>query len=513
MASIINDESSPNYYVTPTGITISGRTKEYATIADMLADTNPGKYARVADATGDTTVNSGAAIYRREGTDWVKVYEEESMDLENVITWETLSGRPNVTAQAVEGVVASAHNHTNYSVISKLGVNTSGNLTLDGNPVGNNSQDASAAIARLDILEPTVTNLEITVGTHETAITTLQGQNYVFSVNGVTPDADGSIIIPVGNPNSVLYADAMPEPSTDNVGKVVFYSGASTAVFTSGSVYRCVLNNNSGYEWRVITDNSEITALIGLISTNTANISTNQDGILSNTSAITALTERVSTAEDNISIAQGTASLNLNAINALDERIVAVEDKAHTHIVEGLDDAVALAHSHSNLNDLNAITVRNGNLYINGIVDGGSSGSSEGGRVKTFDPGIIVSDASTSSVDLDFNKATCWKLTDTTSTITLNPKNFVDGAEVYVIVYGGVIVSWAAFEFGGNVDESIDANHFDGIVWTEGEAPRAVDSFTYGFQMIKLMVVDNTVVAQLIVDTCTNEASGANATT
>ena len=171
MASIINGESSPGYYVTPTGITIGGRTKEYATIADMLADTNPGKFARVADATGDTTVKSGAAIYRREGTDWVKVYEEESMDLETKITWDTLSGKPDVTAAAIEAACTKAHQHQNSTVLAKIGVDTNGNLTLDGNAVGG---EAATAISRLNVVEPIVSGLQNTVDAHATSIGALE---------------------------------------------------------------------------------------------------------------------------------------------------------------------------------------------------------------------------------------------------------------------------------------------------------------------------------------------------
>ena len=127
-----------------------------------------------------------------------------------------------------------------------------------------------------------------------------------------------------------------------------------------------------------------------------------------------------------------------------------------------------------------------------------------GGRVKSFDPGIEIDDASSLTVELDFNKATRWKLKDSTNTNVLIPKNFVDGAEAYVIVYGGVTVSWTGFEFGGNNDESDEANHFDGIVWSAGSEPRAVDTYAYGFQMIKLMVVDNTVIGQVIADTCSD---------
>ena len=73
MSSIIEGESSSSFYNTPTGITLGSRVKDYGTIQDMLNDKTPGKFARVADATGDPTVKSGAALYRRQGTDWVKV--------------------------------------------------------------------------------------------------------------------------------------------------------------------------------------------------------------------------------------------------------------------------------------------------------------------------------------------------------------------------------------------------------------------------------------------------------
>ena len=135
MSSIINGNDSPSFYVTPTGITIGGRTKEYPNIAAMLADTSPGRYAKVEDATGDPTVKSGSAIYKRIGTDWKKVYEEESMDVDLNINWSTLSGAPNVTAAQVETAVSNSHTHANLTVLSGLGINNSGKLTLNGDLV------------------------------------------------------------------------------------------------------------------------------------------------------------------------------------------------------------------------------------------------------------------------------------------------------------------------------------------------------------------------------------------
>lgn len=129
----------------------------------------------------------------------------------------------------------------------------------------------------------------------------------------------------------------------------------------------------------------------------------------------------------------------------------------------------------------------------------------DGGRVKTFDPGIVKENTDATPV-FDFAYGTRWKLAGGGTYLPI-PKNFVDGAEAYVIVYAGATVSWSAFENGGNSDQSEDSNHFDGITWVGGSAPRAVDSFYEGFQMIKLMIVDNFVVAQLLADTCSNVAA------
>lgn len=159
MSSIINGNDSPSFYVTPTGITIGGRTKEYPNIAAMLADTNPGRYAKVEDATGDPTVKSGSAIYKRIGTDWKKVYEEEVMDADINISWSTLAGAPNVTAAQVETAVSNSHTHSNSTVLNELGVDSSGKLTLNGSVVcdGNGGAASSGVdITHFIITRPSV---------------------------------------------------------------------------------------------------------------------------------------------------------------------------------------------------------------------------------------------------------------------------------------------------------------------------------------------------------------------
>lgn len=73
--------SSASAVTSSTGITVTGRTKTYATYQDMLDDKQPGKYAYVLDASGDASVESGFAYYSFEDGLWKKLFEEEAMDL------------------------------------------------------------------------------------------------------------------------------------------------------------------------------------------------------------------------------------------------------------------------------------------------------------------------------------------------------------------------------------------------------------------------------------------------
>ena len=81
-----------------TGITVVGRTKTYNTYEDLLKDRNPGAYAYVKDASGDPSVESGFAYYRYEDGMWMKLFEEESMDL------------------------SVGHTHTNMEVLNNFGI-------------------------------------------------------------------------------------------------------------------------------------------------------------------------------------------------------------------------------------------------------------------------------------------------------------------------------------------------------------------------------------------------------
>lgn len=679
MASIINGESSPGYYVTPTGITIGGRTKEYATIPDMLADTNPGKFARVADATGDTTVKSGAAIYRREGTDWVKVYEEESMDIETKITWDTLSGAPEVTAEQVEAAVDEAHSHTNGTVLAKIGVDTNGNLTIDGNVVGGN---ADIALSRLNVVEPIVSGLQNTVDAHATSIGALETDKHNHSnksvldqlsvsngqlqLNGVNVDSTADLSDYATKTDVSNAVDAISIPSdvadlTDNQGLLgvsswsaitgkpdTFTPAAHTHTVSDitnlsipGDLSELADTNGilsgkqdkiTGTTGQFVTIGSNGTPIAETIdlenfgSVKTVNgISPDSQGNVTITQDMTAyytkneIDLRVSSIQSSVDINSGIISSQLVSISNL-------EKESHTHTnksvldrlsvnnnklqLDGIDvdtntitdltnyatktdvdTAIGSITIPSDLSDLTdntnilagkqsvitgtagqfikigsngtptaesvdlsiyAKTVNgvspdaNGNIEITVgsgdvtseqleqlavVVENNTSdiatirGMSSNNlasisnlddrisvventahthtiKVKTFDPGIAGTITPDIGTIFDFNTTTRLKITNTSDTASIIPRNFVDGAEAYVIIYGGVTVSWSAFGPNGNVDESEDANHFDGIVWKDNTEPRSVGAMSTGFQMVKLMVVDNTVVGELVVDTC-----------
>ena len=67
-------------------------------VADITArnalTTEEGLIAYVVDATGDSTVKSGGASYIYDGSNWIKISEFESMDVE--LEWADIKNKPNI---------------------------------------------------------------------------------------------------------------------------------------------------------------------------------------------------------------------------------------------------------------------------------------------------------------------------------------------------------------------------------------------------------------------------------
>ena len=83
----------------------------YATIAARDAagtgSLSVGAISFVTDASADSTVDSGWAIYRWNGTAWTKIYEGESIDTSVWNgSWDTLIGKPSSTASEIDAMVS-----------------------------------------------------------------------------------------------------------------------------------------------------------------------------------------------------------------------------------------------------------------------------------------------------------------------------------------------------------------------------------------------------------------------
>lgn len=130
--------------------------------------------------------------------------------------------------------------------------------------------------------------------------------------------------------------------------------------------------------------------------------------------------------------------------------------------------------------------------------------SRDGGRLKSFDPGIVeaADGANTVSPEFDFDKATRWKLA-ADGVFKPLPFNFVDGAEAYVVIYHGASVDWTGFT--NNTSAGVEgANNFDSVSSESLSAiPSAVGKAS-GFVLVKLMVVDNVCVAEVVANTLKN---------
>ncbi len=188
MASVIKDVDTTGYYVLPTGITISGKIKQYTNISARDNDTNPADYAVVLDATGDSTVKSGAALYAYSNNSWTKVYETESIDIEDKITWDNLVVKPSSTIDEIDNTVALTHTHANKNVLDRLSVDAANELAFDGITI--NTVDTTELESQIAVNSSSIDSLNTTVGIHSTQIQTLLEtevpSTYVTTINGMS---------------------------------------------------------------------------------------------------------------------------------------------------------------------------------------------------------------------------------------------------------------------------------------------------------------------------------------
>ena len=133
-----------------------------------------------------------------------------------------------------------------------------------------------------------------------------------------------------------------------------------------------------------------------------------------------------------------------------------------------------------------------------------------GGRLKSCDPGLVVEavPAIGTPYELDYRLATRWKFDNSHAASFICGKNFEDGAEASIVIYAGAEVY---FDFDGGMAElPDDVNVFDAQIvsdCTGGDLTsvtaitEATANASIGFVVVKLMVVDNVILCQVIANT------------
>lgn len=402
--TVINENETTGFSVTPTGITIGGKVKEYATYEAMLAETNPPKYASVVDASADPSVGSGSAFYKYSNGTWVKVHESESND----ITWDTLEGKPDISSEEFITLVNNSHAHANIGILNKFSADPeTGKLLYNGVAIeGNDDIIITGIEERISVIETIVDAHGITISNINTSM--------VKSVNGITPDNNGNVTIPIDITDGTVKSVNGVGP--DSEGNVSIPVGDITA------------------------DDPVFIALAGRVIVAETAISTLEENNHnhSNKSVL-----------DQLSVSNG--QLQLNGVN-----VDSTADLSGYATKEDVSNAIKTITIPSDVSDL---TDNQGLLGVsswNNITD----------KPQTFTPSAhnhVVSDISNLSIPGDLSD-----LTDNTN-ILAGKQNAITGTEGQFVVIDAT---------GSAVAETIDLSEFGSVKTVNGNSPDAQGNVT-----------------------------------
>lgn len=151
---------------------------EAATISarDALTGMSLGDRVRVLDATGDGTVTSGWAIYTWSGSVWIKMAEQEGLDVSSSVTnlgYTPGAGSGLVTSSTGASATLPAANGTNAGLLLPGGFNKLGFLTV-------------TSATDLDAMRTASHAATTTTGTSATNPISLSGQALSFNIAGLT---------------------------------------------------------------------------------------------------------------------------------------------------------------------------------------------------------------------------------------------------------------------------------------------------------------------------------------
>ena len=105
-----SDNKIPSEYLAGLGTLSTDLSYDTIALRDAASTTGlvSGNTCFVADATGDSSVKTGWAIYRWSGTAWMKIMEQESMDITVSNAWADITGKPSSTPAAIDTAVTTS---------------------------------------------------------------------------------------------------------------------------------------------------------------------------------------------------------------------------------------------------------------------------------------------------------------------------------------------------------------------------------------------------------------------
>lgn len=149
------DSTVANLYFTSTdgSITVPGVTEQFVidkvsqlnssgwndfeiveTITERNAMLKPGNtLIMVVDASGDEFGSTGSVLYMyRKTTDTYLLMSSFNGGGGVAVSWASISGRPNSSAANIDSAVQNSHTHINMATLNRIGINTDGQMLVDG---------------------------------------------------------------------------------------------------------------------------------------------------------------------------------------------------------------------------------------------------------------------------------------------------------------------------------------------------------------------------------------------
>lgn len=349
----INPEAFKNaVFVTPTGITISGASRKYDTLEQMMTDPNPPKLAYVLNATEDPTVILGSAIYLRDpvSKSWNKLWEAESMDMDINITnplWASIRNKPTSLVTDIDDAVSKKHAHTNKSTLDLFTQNQdTAKLVFNGTPLDPTNVNTSTPISFTSSVSISLTAPSISFSAD--AVSNITESDSIYLIRN---DAISKISVANLFTNALVVCRVVADITARNA-----IAGTRSLVFVSDTTGDAGANNPTA-----------------LYAYNTANSSwinlTNQTVTWAN------IQNKPSSSTTDIDTAVTNTHAHTSSLANIDDAVA--KKHAHGSSLEGIDTAVTNTHTHANSTVLSNLgDDGSGNLTYLGlnISSGGAAG-------------------------------------------------------------------------------------------------------------------------------------------